>query len=51
MPPTANYAVPDPACDLDYVTDGARPAPVRTAAVLASGFGGIHTAAVIREAA
>jgi 3-oxoacyl-(acyl-carrier-protein) synthase len=51
VPPTANFAVADPSCDLDYVTGGARPARVRTAAVLASGFGGIHTAAVIREAA
>lgn len=51
VPPTANYAVPDPECDLDYVTVGARPWPVRTALVMASGFGGIHTAAVIREAA
>jgi 3-oxoacyl-(acyl-carrier-protein) synthase len=50
-PPTANYAFPDPACDLDYVTAGARPCPIRTALVMASGFGGIHTAAVIREAA
>jgi 3-oxoacyl-(acyl-carrier-protein) synthase len=50
VPPTANYAVPDPGCDLDYVTCGARPWPVRTALVMASGFGGIHTAAVIRAA-
>jgi 3-oxoacyl-(acyl-carrier-protein) synthase len=50
-PPTANYAVPDPACDLDYVIAGARPGPIRTAVVMASGFGGIHTAAVVREAA
>jgi 3-oxoacyl-(acyl-carrier-protein) synthase len=50
VPPTANYVVPDPACDLDYVTSGARSCSVRTALVMASGFGGIHTAAVIREA-
>jgi len=49
VPPTANYVVPDPACDLDYVTSGARSWPVRTAVVMASGFGGIHTAAVIGE--
>jgi 3-oxoacyl-(acyl-carrier-protein) synthase len=47
-PPTANHAVPDPACDLDYVTEGARPMPIRTALVMASGFGGIHSAAVLR---
>jgi 3-oxoacyl-(acyl-carrier-protein) synthase len=50
VPPTANHVVPDPACDLDYATAGARSWPVRTAVVMASGFGGIHTAAVIREA-
>ena len=24
VPPTINYAVPDPECDLDYVTTGSR---------------------------
>jgi len=51
VPPTANYEVPDPECDLDYVTSGGRSHQVRTAVVMASGFGGIHTVAVIREAA
>jgi len=51
VPPTANHSLADPECDLDYVTSGARRRPVRTAVVMASGFGGIHTAAVIRRAA
>ncbi|WP_378730040.1 beta-ketoacyl-[acyl-carrier-protein] synthase family protein [Nocardia brasiliensis] len=50
IPPTANYAVPDPECDLDYVTTGARAAPVRTALVLATGLGGVHTAVTISGA-
>jgi 3-oxoacyl-(acyl-carrier-protein) synthase len=48
-PPTANYEVQDPDCDLDYVTSGARPAELSITLVLASGFGGIHSAAVLRR--
>jgi 3-oxoacyl-(acyl-carrier-protein) synthase len=49
VPPTANFSTADPACDLDYVTSGARPGDVSTALVVASGFGGVHTAAVLRR--
>lgn len=49
IPPTANYETPDPACDLDYVTEGSRSHRVDHAVVMASGFGGIHTAAVLRR--
>jgi 3-oxoacyl-(acyl-carrier-protein) synthase len=49
VPPTANFETPDPACDLDYVTSGARPAELSTTLVVASGFGGIHSAAVLRR--
>jgi 3-oxoacyl-[acyl-carrier-protein] synthase II len=35
-PPTIHLEEPDPACDLDYVTEGAR--PVRIRAVLSSSF-------------
>lgn len=47
LPPTINQEVPDPDCDLDYVPNQARPAVVRTALVTASGFGGIHSCAVV----
>lgn len=47
--PTINYEVEDPACDLDYVPNVARRADVKTALVTASGFGGIHSAAIFRK--
>jgi len=47
--PTINLNHPDPACDLDYVPGVARSAQVDTTLITASGFGGIHSAAVFRK--
>ena len=47
IPPTIHYETPDPACDLDYVPNEARRAPVDVAVSNSFAFGGNSTAVVI----
>ncbi len=49
IPPTINYEVPDPQCDLDYVPNVARSATVDTVMTNSLGFGGHNTSLVFRR--
>src|SRR5436309_1885556 len=48
VPPTINYAVPDPECDLDYVPNSAREMAVTAALNNSFGFGG-HNATMVAK--
>jgi 3-oxoacyl-[acyl-carrier-protein] synthase II len=47
IPPTINYEVPDPDCDLDYVPNVSRVSRLRTALVNAHAIGGTYSALVL----
>ena len=49
IPPTAGYKVPDPECDLDYVTEGARSQAITAALTNSLGFGGQNASICLKK--
>ncbi len=50
VPPTTNYEIPDPDCDLDYVPNKARKVPgLKIAMTNSFGFGGQNACLILRE--
>ena len=49
LPPTMNFVNPDPECDLDYVTEGARKADITYAMSNSLGFGGHNASLVFKK--
>jgi 3-oxoacyl-[acyl-carrier-protein] synthase II len=49
IPPTANYEVPDPRCDLDYVGGRSRNRKVNTALINVRGLGGGNSSLVVER--
>jgi len=47
VPPTINYKVPDPDCDLDYVTEGRRDVPLRNIMSNSFAFGGSNAVLIV----
>jgi nodulation protein E len=49
VPPTIGYLEPDPACDLDYVPNQARPLPIDAAVSNSFAFGGLNAVLAVKK--
>jgi 3-oxoacyl-[acyl-carrier-protein] synthase II len=49
VPPTINYEIPDPNCDLDYVPNQARAARVQTVLINAHSLGETHSVLILGQ--
>jgi len=49
IPPTINYEIPDPDCDLDFVPNAARRVPVKAVLSNSLGFGGHNVSLLMRR--
>ena len=49
IPPTINYEVPDPECDLDYIPNQARKSNIEAALTNSFGFGGHNAVLALRR--
>ena len=49
MPPTINYEVPDPECDLDYIPNTARKAEIVHGLSNSFGFGGTNASLILKR--
>lgn len=49
VPPTINYKVPDPYCDLDYVTEGKRTLPLKNIMSNSFAFGGSNAVLIVSK--
>jgi nodulation protein E len=49
LPPTANYNLPDPECDLDVIPNQARVAEVEYAISNSFAFGGLNAVLALRK--
>jgi 3-oxoacyl-(acyl-carrier-protein) synthase len=47
VPPTINYKIPDPECDLNYVTEGSQKMPLRNVMSNSFAFGGSNAVLVV----
>jgi 3-oxoacyl-(acyl-carrier-protein) synthase len=49
LPPTINYEVPDPECDLDYIPNQSRKKQVEYVMSNSFGFGGHNAVIILRK--